>query len=375
MRIVFNTRYPDSAASYNYRGALESLKGLTFNDRDNYSKYNVALFMTYPKDLDDMAEAKRAYPDIKTGLIDPRGSQVEKYLKFSDFLVIDSIEMQDFFSRYPIPMFKYYEYPNIRDMAKKHKDKQPIIIGYHGNVVHLMSMYPNITRAFELLGIEHQIELWAIYNVEKAGRWRFGLPRGVTVKHIQWSEDNFYEYLSRADIGISPSLMPIRSLEKAKVRSAVSKRLFNDSKDDYLIKFKMPSNPGRFIIFGKFGIPVVADFYPSALQFIRDGHNGALAYSTGGWYRALKTLAESAALRQAMADNMREIVNAHFDFEVQNIKFLEFLERIINGSSQELGGFIEEPLSDLTENTAFRIEVIKTESVELLRNIKRFIFG
>ena len=63
---------------------------------------------------------------------------------------------------------------------------------------------------------------------------------------------------------------------------------FNDTDDDYIIRFKMPSNPGRMIVFWKLGIPVVADFLPSHFQFIKEGVNGLLASSSAGWYHSIR---------------------------------------------------------------------------------------
>ena len=52
----------------------------------------------------------------------------------------------------------------------------------------------------------------------------------------------------------------------------------------------------------------MADFAPSASQFIRDGVGGFVASSPHGWYYGLARLAESASLRQACADRLwREV--------------------------------------------------------------------
>lgn len=341
MKIVFNTRTPDAVASYNYRGALSSINILTLDDWDHYEKYDIALFMTYNRDLEELAKAKKKYPNLKVGLIDPRGSFVETYLKYVDFLVIDSIEMKDFFSRYQLPMFTYYEYPNIAEKTKEHKNKEPVIIGYHGNAIHLMSMYPNVSEALDLLAKNFNIEFWAMFNIKKNGLTKIGLPKNLPVRHIQWSEENFYKYLAKADIGIVPNLMPIKNLRKIKSGTFLSRRIFNDSSDDYLIRFKMPSNPGRFIIFGLLGIPVVADIFPSSLQFIKDEYNGLLAYSTGGWYTAIRQMIEGVELRKRLSGNMKHTINEYFKFEKQNEKFLFFLRDLNNSSSYTKNEVIE----------------------------------
>ena len=100
---------------------------------------------------------------------------------------------------------------------------------------------------------------------------------------------------------------------------------FNYAKDDYLIRFKMPSNPGRIIVFGLLGIPVVSDFFPSAMSIIDDSENGLLAASEGGWYYALAKLLDSPEIRQKYSDNMQDKLRAKYDFNIQNKKIKQFL--------------------------------------------------
>jgi glycosyltransferase involved in cell wall biosynthesis len=322
-KFVFNTYSPEAAAALFYAQGLGAIGDITFGDFDNYQDYDIAFFPTYEKDLREMQRAKSVNPKLKTVILDPRGSQVEPYLSSTDLLVVDSVEMQDFFAKYQKPIYTYYEYPDVPLIEKQHSDKEKIVIGYHGNKVHLTAMYPEITSAIELLGEKYDIEFWALYNVSQLGVWDVGVPKNVKVHHIQWSMDAYAKYLSKVDIGVAPACMPLKPSTR---RRSVVSRFFLDSKDDYVIKFKMPSNPGRLIVFAKLGIPVVADFLPSNLQFIKDSENGLLAKSTGGWYRALEQLIQSAALRQQMADAMRDTYDQYFDYAEQNRKFSAFLQ-------------------------------------------------
>ncbi len=367
MKIVFNTRHPEAIASYHYMNPLRSFNEFCFNDWQHYDQYDVALFMTYPEDLEDLANAKKKYSHLKIGLVDPRGSQVDKYIPFVDFLVIDSVEMKDFFSCYGIPIFTYYEYPNIKTVPKNHEPKEPIVIGYHGNKLHLAGMYPNTTKAIELLGKQYKIEFWAMYDKANVGKCRFGMPENITVKHIQWShlqwnDKNVAEVFPKVDIGIAPGQMPIKNLKRIKQKACVCSDYFNDNNDDYLIRFKMPSNPCRIVCFGKLGIPVVADFYPSALQFIQDEHNGLLACSTGGWYCALEKLICNHRLRQTMADNMLQTIKEHFDFEKQNKRLIDFLLVMMSKPKHRERIVIENPEDSLLDNQNFRKSMLQLKA-------------
>lgn len=324
MKVVFNTKKPLAAASMFYMAGIGRLENVTCNDFVNYEKYDVALFMTYDEDLLELESAKKTYPNLVIGLVDPRGSQIDKIVNNIDFFVVDSIEMKDFFAKYRIPIHTYYEYPNIPLVVKKHDNHNPIIIGYHGNKVHLTALFPKVSTALEMLAKDHDIEFWAMYNAKELGVWNIGVPKGVKVRHVQWSMENYVDLLAQVDIGIVPACMPISNHKKILKRSKVDS-FFLDTDDDYLIKFKMPSNPGRLIVFAKLGVPVVADFLPSNIQFIQDGVNGLLAYSTNGWYTALKRLVQSSALRQEYADNMLTTYKKYFDYDKQNKLFEQFI--------------------------------------------------
>jgi hypothetical protein len=367
IRGVFNTHHPAAVASYHYRRAFSSLDWLVFDDRDHYERYDVALFMTYAEDLEELKHVKQSFPGLKIGLVDPRGSQINPYIDYIDFFIIDSLEMEDYFSQYNIPMLTYYEYPLVPDQERIHTDLQSnkIIIGYHGNKLHLMGMYPNLTTALEGLSRTYDVEFWAMYNVQELGLWKIGVPRNVGVKHIQWSEDNYERYLARVDIGIVPNLMPIRKLERLKRRAKVAEHLFNESNDDYLLRFKVPSNPQRIIVFGLLGIPIVSDFTPSALQFIQHGRDGLLAYSAAGWYRALLTLAGSPALRNKYSRNMKLIIDESCRFELQNERLLLFVQGVSTGPEKKVSARLDPPQDDLSSDLRIRFRTIVNPLVKM----------
>ncbi len=303
-----------------------------FFDWDGYEKYEVALFMTYDQDIKELVAAKKKNPNLKVGLIDPRGSRVIDCLPFVDFLIVDSLEMKDFFAGTGLPILLYAEYPDIKNISKQHENGEKIRIGYHGNKLHLAGMYPYVSSALEKLGEKYPIELWAMYNIRGLGKCRLGLPCNIPVRHIQWDMENYGAILSKTDIGIVPNLMPIRNIDKIKAKASLLKKFFNDSNDDYLVRYKMPSNPGRIIVFGKLGIPVVTDFYPSAFQIIQDGVNGNLVCSPGGWYAALKDLIENPGRRQIFAENLKQTINKKYDYDIQNQNALIFFKQLLEGN-------------------------------------------
>ena len=326
MKIVFNSRLPQAPCTVFYHDALTQLEHVTAYDYENWDSYDVALFMTYREDLLDLIRIKTENPDLITAIIDPRGEWVKKYLGYADFLIVDSLEMRDYWSVSELPIFEYAEYPAITLRRKKHSATSgKTIIGYHGNKIHLESMEGAIVPALDRLGKEYDVELWAMYNIEERGKWEKGVP-DIKVRHIQWSYDNYYDCMAEVDIGIVPCFLPEKNWFRfANLPVLRAFNRFNKTGDDYLLRFKMPTNPGRIIIWGLLNIPVVSDFFPSAMQCIEDGRSGFLACSEGGWYRALRKLSQDNETRQHCADNLTDFIMHQYAFPKQNDRLIHFL--------------------------------------------------
>lgn len=285
------------------------------NDWHNYQNYDLILFMAPDSQI---IEAKKINPRAITGMMLPTLTKSRiKEIQSADFLLVSSIEHRDFFLKYNKNIFIYYSFPEITAVFKEHTAKEKIIIGYHGNKVHLDCM-SDVRKALDKLADKYNIELWAIYNIKKLGQWKKNLPKKCPVKHIQWSEDSYYDYLGQADIGIVPAKTPTKFLFKG----------FGLKRYDYLIRFKYSSNPGRAYIFSQFHIPVVADFLPSSAQIIQDGESGYLVWSEEGWYNALEKLIISPDLRNKMSRNLKNFIDNNYSPDLNFRKFSEFIKKI-----------------------------------------------
>tara|TARA_B100001250_G_C19817562_1_gene799587 strand:+ start:403 stop:1359 length:957 start_codon:yes stop_codon:yes gene_type:complete len=315
-KIIFNSYHKDAPATMNYYGAFCNNPNFSFYDVHHYDQYDIALFMPYGKDIEELIRAKNINENIKIGLIDPRGELDPKVVDLIDFFIIDSIEMSDFIKKYSKPYFIFYEYPIIKNIIKNHSNKDKISIAYHGNKMHLENMSPRITDALIKLSENYNIEFIAIYNIEELGLWNFQFPENFKINHVQWSENIYNDILCDADIGIVPALIDNSKL---------------DQNNNYIMKFKMPSNPGRLIIFSKLGIPVVADFLPSHFEFIKNDVNGYLAYSTSSWYYSLEKLILNPKKRNEFSFKMNKEIEQKVDYKIQNIKFKKFITNVLNG--------------------------------------------
>jgi len=327
MKIVFNSYYNDSPATIFYKSGIQKIDTVVIDDFSNYGDYDYALFMGFDLDLKEILRAKNKNSGLLCGVIDPRGDNILNYIKFIDFIVVDSVEMIDYFSKCQVPLFKYYEYPLIKLQIKEYLGKQKIIIGYHGNKIHLMTMYCNVVQALEKLSLKYSIEFWAIYNIKKTGLWKLGIPKNIIVKHIQF-DNNYLSNLDKIDIGIVPIFLPVANKHPI-MRSFFSFRvLFNHNVKDYLYRFKVTTGAGRLIVFALRGIPVISDMAPSASEFIKHGENGYLAYSSAGWYNSLESLIISKEKRKRFGQALQSNVNSIVKYEIQNEKFIHFLNNI-----------------------------------------------
>ena len=325
MKVNFFTTQPWAPCSQFYEAAFRRLEYMSFYD-SKLENYDILLLMTYDHKI--VKTVKERFPKIKIGIIDPRTSAVTESAKLSDFIIIDSTEMEDFWRVVKKPIFRYSEYPDIDYFQKEHEEKDKIVIGYHGNKIHLECMAQNVTQALTNLGKKYDLELLVMHNFSPPSGQEPWYPANIKVRHVPWSMKNYHLELSKADIGISPNNIIHDESTKALLQTHNN---FNCHVDDYSLRFKMPSNPGRIIIFGKLGIPVVADFYPSAIELLTRNNNGYIAHSPSAWEHCLEELICSHSLRKKIGNNLQTTIKKEYDYEVQNKKITSFFKKILAG--------------------------------------------
>jgi hypothetical protein len=338
VRIVLNTRVDDAASRLciNGLGARLQAAGVdaVVNDWDGYASYDVAVFMGYDHELE---RARSENPGIRVALADPKLSTPEwlEAARAADFLMVSSVEQRDAFLRLNRNILVYYMFPVLADQPRAHADSDELVVGYHGNRVHLEAMAMSVRPALEALGRRRPVRLLAVYSHGALGKARLGLPDGVRVEHVQWT-DSFLDDLRRADIGIVPNELPIRDRAHVLQVAAYEEAEFQYQPFDHLVRFKVSSNPGRLFPFGVLGIPVVADFTPSYGQFVLDGVSGYLASSPHGWFEALDTLGSSAELRTRTGAELGRRLRAAYDLQVD--EFLSWCTRPLEGPPVEIAG-------------------------------------
>lgn len=348
MDIVINTEYEGAGPKvwvHDLRPKLEAFgHTVTRNDWDSYEKYDAALFMAPDSAV---RTAKEQQPDIITVLMDPKLNLDTADARAANLLVVSSIEQKDRFLSYNDNILIYPPYPEYQyqtNVSANHTGD--IVIGYHGNKLHLHQFGSSVTPALEALGERYDIELLAIYNIDAHGIWRTNVPNSVDVTHIQWSPSVYSQHLARSDIGIVNDLLPMNNLLShlgtqhlsidlvagmdnliGSAARFVFGRKYGYDNNDYLMRFKYTCNSGRIYPFSQLEIPVVASATPSNGQVITHGESGFLATSEAGWHHYLKELIEDVDLRKKVASNLRSKIDTTRSPD-KSARLLE--ERLIN---------------------------------------------
>jgi hypothetical protein len=343
----------------------------TLNDWQHYDQYDVALF--FPAD-EQILIARSAHPSLLIGLIDPKTSDIRK-VRQADFLIVSSVEQRDFFLHFHPNIYVYYPFPSMKRQSREHTPHAQTVLAYHGNKVHLHAFFPHLTQALEHLADRHELELRVVYDRETLGAWKIGRPTHprLRVTEVQWSPKAVESVLLDADIGLVPSLQPLQHRRFLKWMGKYSSQAYLDDPNDYLLRFKYSTNPGRLFVYSELGVPVVADFVPSSSQFVFHGYSGLLACSAAGWENAIEQLIVDPALRQTLAENLTRTFDARASRTRVFEGFLAFLDPL-RASKTPIRHGSHYPRFPLSRSLQHRKQLIQAAAERLLVSpFRRFL--
>lgn len=332
MKILFFTNNHDAPSTLFNLAALKRLTEIDQNiiidsGQSPSSEHDVILFMGYDHEI---KRARQLAPSALVGVIDPRPGQASP--ESADFLITNGQEMSDWLVRYNLPMINYPIYPEVNLVKPKWKDGTgPVILGYHGNLIHLNNFRQRLATILPKLAKLHPLELHLVYNIKNKGKWDSGLLESSTIKirHIQWEESVYEEHLANCDIGLCPAFIPVKRELFSRFRTVQKRYTSGENADDYIQRYKVTSNPGRALIFAQLGIPVIADAIPSITSLIEDGISGFTCISAEKWHYALRLLSTNPDLRFRMATKLQETFNNKYSRNYANSHFLGELKNLI----------------------------------------------
>ncbi|MFN8255583.1 MAG: hypothetical protein U0W24_07835 [Bacteroidales bacterium] len=336
MKITINTNYNSAATKVCVTDLIPKLiqtgHEVRHNHWNDYKNCDLVLFMAKDAEIE---QVRRQNPKAVVGIMDPKLDRNKNHQSESaDFLLVSSVEQRDALLSINPNIVIYYMFPETPVIKKIHQPVDKILIGYHGNKLHLHAFYPVISKALDLLSEKYNIELTAIYNINELGKWKKGLPAKIKVNHLQWIENEYINDLSKCDIGIVNNLKPIRNnLINLRIHpfwSEIFGRGYGYDYTDLKTRYKYNTNPGRIYVFSQLGIPVVSDFVPSAVQFIRHGYSGLLAHTAQGWYNALESLILDYRLRNEYSQNLKKYIDENYSISLNFNNLNEYLISLVN---------------------------------------------
>ena len=264
-----------------------------------------AEIVIFPKGLDQKANLfKTRNPKRLVGTINPEPQPTSL-----DFAICGSIEERDSLLRFFPRVFIFPLIETMYKERKKHSKKSPLLIGYHGNSIHLNSLQPTIASALLEFSKIEPIKLIVITDQKIDMQWINRLPEEIDTSIFLWERDSIESNLLSIDIGIVPSCYTGITASKP---DWASKTNLNWS-HDYVLRFKNKTNAGRAFVFHQLGIPVIADFAPSHFHIMGDPKCGVLAHSLHGWLDGLYRFQdpdERAIVAKNALNRFNELYNA-----------------------------------------------------------------
>lgn len=338
MKILFQTTNPRSASFQFYAESLRKINDSpSFGaeviveeraGRCEFDQFDIALFMG---GSNRSREAKDQRADVICGVVEPRSAQKNDFSGV-DIVVVNGLEAMDFFSDCCENLFVYHVYPTVSRASPAFQKNEALTLGYHGNKLHLEAMVPRITDAIRQVHEMIPVKLYAMYNVRELGQSKIVTSRylGFPVTHIDYSRENYARYLAHVDVGLVPHLIPTRKSRLLRYFLGTLNKRYNEKHDDFLLRFKETTNLGRHFVFAQYGIPIISDMAPSACSFIKHGYSGYLAYSTGGWFSALRSCASDASLRKDIGERLKLEWETNYAHHLLNNRLLAELKRLKN---------------------------------------------
>ncbi len=339
MKFVINTNYEAAGTKVCVDDLIPRLEAaghsVTRNDWQGYKNYDVALFMAPDSEVE---KAKQMNPNIITGVMDPKLKT--KFLRtqaqLADFVLVSSLEQRDILYAHNKNVVIYFMFPHVPSQEKQHvktkSENDPIKIVYHGNKLHLHCMTA-LSRALDRLSEKYNIEFRPIYNIKKLGVWKKNRPQKCPVIDTQWTEKSFDNDVHAGDIGVVPSMIPVPFLRSQFFTRTLSSFIWKlnplgYSKDDYILRFKYSTNPGRLYVFSQLGIPAVVDFVPSHVQMVQDGISGSIVYSEESWYAAIEDLILHPEKRNLYSKNLRQFIDTNYSPDLNFQNLIKFIQRL-----------------------------------------------
>tara|TARA_B100000212_G_C27357629_1_gene526601 strand:- start:546 stop:1601 length:1056 start_codon:yes stop_codon:yes gene_type:complete len=278
------------------------------------------------------------------GRLEPRAASKQNFENYN-FIINNSLESQDYFAYSNLDSFVLPTFPQYnQEDFKKIKNKETLVLGYHGNCIHIVGLMQRIYK--ELINYSNsnnQKIILKIMSNKKIFKRHFPIWYFNNIRNSE-NNDNFKidffdydptfmsEFMSDIDIGICPQLAPLKKNIFTKIISSRLKKFFQAKNQYIILRYKETSNIGRLAIFSQFKIPVISDPCPSSCSIIGMNEAGLIALSEKQWIKSIDYL-KNNKLKSKMGFDLNKRVNDLYSDSVLYRSLINFLENLIAKSS------------------------------------------
>jgi len=267
--------------------------------------------------------AFKLIPKKLNGVVNPNADDVIR-LKQADFAIVGSVEEKESI----ISQIKnVFIFPQIEKMylnkdLKQHKEKSEIVIGYHGNPIHLNHLSLGLKNAMERFSQVCNIRFHVIKSaLSPFEDWKVGIPN-VSISYTDWNLKTISDDINKFDIGIVPNISQFKNGAFKNEETDVG--IYNT---DIQIRFKNKSNIGRTLVLIQHGIPVITDLTPNSMSLFHNQDNGYAVLTEEGWYQALLKL-KNAQHRNFISQNAYLAYKREYDPLKYAKKLYENIEKL-----------------------------------------------
>lgn len=257
------------------------------------------------------------------GVINPNPDDVTK-LKKADFVIVGSVEERESIISLNknVFIFPQIEKMYLNQKLKEHKDKDEIVIGYHGSPHHLNHFSLGLKNALERFSQVRNIRLHVIRSVlSPIENWKVGIPN-ISITYSDWNLKTVSNDIQKFDVGIVPN---ISQYKNGSFDDEVAELgIYNT---DIQIRFKNKSNIGRSLVLIQHGIPVIADLTPSNMSLFSNPDNGYAVLTEEGWYQSLLKL-NSVEHRNFISQNAYKEYRRQYDPLKLALKLYKSIEKV-----------------------------------------------
>ena len=311
----------------------------SFKKEDKFKSIGIIFGDVKKSELDDIKKY-----NLIIGRLEPRGSCKINFKDYN-FIINNSLESQDYFAysnldSFILPTFPKYDQQDF----KKTNNKEHLVIGYHGNCVHIVGLMKRINK--ELLKyskLENQKITLKIMSNKKIFKrhypfWYFNNIKrsenknNFKIEFFDYDPSFIKEFMSNIDIGICPQLIPFKKTIFNRLLNSRFNIFLRKKNTNIILRYKETSNIGRMAIFSQFKIPVISDPCPSSCSTIGMNEFGLIALSNQQWIKSIDYLKKKEnASRMGVALNKR--VNHLYSDAVLYKNLINFLDNLIAKSS------------------------------------------